>query len=213
MAMRGLSRLIYVVWVLLPEYLALRRYVRGDANDEAPARFVARLVSLGPAFVKLGQMLSTRPELMPEAYIDALSRLQENGPEVPVEAIRATIENQLGKPVEELFTTFEPKPVAAASLSQVHRATLSDGTVVAVKVQRPDLERLVCRDLDAMEAGLELLNRLFPQRLQRTNLRAFFAEFRRCQRRSKSRPSGRSKTRPVCGVDVGHDAPRPPRRR
>lgn len=177
--MRNLSRLIYVAWVLLPQYRALRRFAGGPANDEAPARLVARLVALGPAFVKLGQMLSTRPELMPEAYVDALSRLQENGPEVSGEAIRATIENQLGKTVEELFATFEPRPVAAASLSQVHRATLADGTVVAVKVQRPDLERLVCRDLDAMEAGLELLNRLFPRRLQRTNLRAFFAEFRR----------------------------------
>jgi ubiquinone biosynthesis protein len=116
---------------------------------------------------------------MPEAYIEALSRLQENGPEVPAEAIRATIENQLGKPLEELFATFEQEPLAAASLSQVHRATLSDGTVVAVKVQRPNLERLVSRDLDAMEAGLQLLSRLFPRRLKRTNLLAFFAEFRR----------------------------------
>ena len=176
---RNLLRLTYVVWVLLPEYRALRRFVRGGANDRTPARFVARLVALGPAFVKLGQMLSTRPELMPEAYVNALSSLQENGPEVQGDAIRATIESQLGKPVEELFATFEQKPVAAASLAQVHRATLRDGTVVAVKVQRPDLERLVCRDLDAMEAGLELLNRLFPRRLQRTNLRAFFAEFQR----------------------------------
>lgn len=178
-AMQNIWRLIYVAWVLLPDYRTLRRFVRGGANDEAPARFVAHLEGLGPAFVKLGQMLSTRPELMPDAYIETLSGLQENGPEVPGETIRATIENQLGKRLEELFATFEPRPVAAASLSQVHRATLPDGTVVAVKVQRPDLERLIRRDLDAMQAGLELLSRLFPRRLQRTNLRAFFAEFRR----------------------------------
>ncbi len=107
-----------------------------------------------------------------------LSRLsggRAGGPAVPREVIRALIENQLGKPLEELFATSEPRPVAAAWLSQVHRATLPDGTVVAVKVQRPDLERLVCRDLDVME----LLNRLVPRRLQRTNLRALFAEFRR----------------------------------
>ena len=178
-AMRNLLRLIVVLRVLLPEYRALRRFVAGKKNDAAPTRFAARLVALGPAFVKLGQMLSTRPDVMPQAYVDALARLQENGPEVPREAIRVTIEKQLGKPVEALFAAFEQRPVAAASLGQVHRATLPDGTVVAVKVQRPELERLVCRDLDALEAGLGWLYRLFPRRLQRTNLRAFLAEFRR----------------------------------
>jgi ubiquinone biosynthesis protein len=165
--------------VLLPEYRALRRFATGTADNSAPARFAASLVALGPAFVKLGQMLSTRPDVMPQAYVDALASLQEHGPEVPSEVVDATIRAELGKPVEELFATFEPKPVAAASLAQVHRATLQDGTVVAVKVQRPDLDRLVRRDLDAMEAGLGLLYRLFPRRMQRTNLRAFLAEFRR----------------------------------
>jgi ubiquinone biosynthesis protein len=177
--MRNLLRLISVVWVLLPDYSAFRRFVSGTTNHETPNQLVAHLEQLGPAFVKLGQMLSTRPELMPEAYVEALSHLQENGPEIPGEVIRATIESQLGKPIEELFATFEPRPVAAASLSQVHRATMPNGTVVAVKVQRPDLVRLVCRDLDAIDAGLKLLGRLFPRRLERTGLRAFFAEFRR----------------------------------
>jgi ubiquinone biosynthesis protein len=105
--MRNLLRLVYVVWVLLPEYRAVRRFVRGTAKDGAPTRFAARLAALGPTFVKLGQILSTRPDVMPQPYVDALSRLQENGPEVPREAIRATIDDQLGKPVEELFATFE----------------------------------------------------------------------------------------------------------
>src|SRR5579864_484378 len=178
-AMRNLSRLISVLRVLVPEYRALRRFVSGPSKNGAPARLAARLAALGPAFVKLGQLLSTRPDLMPQAYVDALSRLQEKAPEVPPAAIRAAIESELGKPIEELFATFEPKPAAAASLAQVHRATLQDGTVVAVKVQRPDLERLVRRDLDAMEAGLSWLNRLIPRRLQRMNLMAFFKEFRR----------------------------------
>ena len=177
-AIRNSFRLISVLRVLLPDYRALRRYVAGT-NHEAPTRFVKHLEGLGPAFVKLGQMLSTRPDLMPQAYVDALSRLQENGPEVPAEAIRATIEKELAKPLEELFSTFEPRPVAAASLSQVHRATMQDGTVVAVKIQRPNLEWLVWRDLDAIEVGLQWFHRLFPRRLKRTNLRAFFEEFRR----------------------------------
>ena len=178
-AVRNLLRLAAVVRVLLPEYRALRRFATGGTDDAAPARFAATLVTLGPTFIKLGQMLSTRPDVIPQAYVDAIARLQEHGPEVPREVVDATIKADLGKPVEELFATFEQKPVAAASLAQVHRATLHDGTVVAVKVQRPDLNRLVGRDLDAMDAGLGWLYRLFPQRMLRTNLRAFLAEFRR----------------------------------
>ncbi|MEO7966511.1 MAG: AarF/ABC1/UbiB kinase family protein, partial [Gemmatimonadaceae bacterium] len=93
--------------------------------------------------------------------------------------MRRTIERELGKPVEALFATFDSAPVAAASLAQVHRGTLPDGTAVAVKVQRPDLERLIGRDLDAMEWGLRWLYRLLPRRMRRTNLLDFFAEFRR----------------------------------
>ncbi len=177
--MRNLWRLIVVLRVLLPEYRALRRFTAGTADNTAPARFTAALVALGPTFVKLGQMLSTRPDVMPQAYVDALASLQEHGPEVPPEVVEATISAELGQPFEALFATFERKPVAAASLAQVHQATLQDGTVVAVKVQRPDLDRLVRRDLDAMQAGLEWLYRLFPRRMRRTNLRAFLAEFRR----------------------------------
>ena len=176
---RNALRLVSVLRVLLPEYRALRRFAAGTADNAAPARFAASLVALGPTFVKLGQVLSTRPDVMPQAYVEALASLQEHGPEVPWQVVEATIQAELGQPVEALFATFEHKPVAAASLAQVHRATLQDGTVVAVKVQRPDLDRLVRRDLDAMQAGLEWLYRLFPRRMQRTNLRAFLAEFRR----------------------------------
>jgi ubiquinone biosynthesis protein len=178
-AAQNLLRLISILCVLLPQYRALRRYSRGTADNGAAARFAASLVALGPAFVKLGQLLSTRPDVMPQAYVEALARLQEHGPEIPLEAIRDTIEHQLGKPLDQLFATFEHKPIAAASLAQVHRATLPDGTIVAVKVQRPNLQWLVCRDLDAMEAGLGWLYCLFPRRLRRTNLREFVAEFRR----------------------------------
>ena len=178
-ATQNLRRLISILCVLFPQYRALRRFSAGTADSGAAARFAASLVALGPAFVKLGQLLSTRPDVMPQAYVEALARLQEHGPEVPLEAIRDTIERQLGKPLDQLFATFEHKPIAAASLAQVHRATLPDGTIVAVKVQRPNLQWLVCRDLDAMEAGLGWLYRLFPRRLRRTNLREFVAEFRR----------------------------------
>lgn len=177
--MQNVLRLTTILWVLLQEYRTLRRFARDASGDGAPERFAARLVGLGPVFVKLGQILSTRPDVLPNAYVEALSALQEKGPAVSSEQIRLTIERELGRPVEEIFATFDQVPVAAASLAQVHRAALPDGTAVAVKVQRPDLERLVGRDLDAMEFGLRWLSHLFPRRMQRTNLLDFFTEFRR----------------------------------
>jgi predicted unusual protein kinase regulating ubiquinone biosynthesis (AarF/ABC1/UbiB family) len=125
-AIANFVRLIAILRVLLPEYRALRRFVRSGADEGAPIRFADRLTALGPAFVKLGQMLSTRPDLMPQPYIDALSRLQENAPEVPLDSIRSVIEGEFGKPVVTLFARFELRPVAAASLAQVHRATLPE---------------------------------------------------------------------------------------
>jgi ubiquinone biosynthesis protein len=178
-SIRNLARLAVICWVLLQAYRALRRFAKGAGNPAAPVEFVARLVALGPAFVKLGQAMSTRPDMLPPAYVEALSTLQEKGPRVPTETVRMTIEGDLGKTLEELFAAFDQVPVAAASLAQVHRARLQDGTAVAVKVQRPDLKRLMGRDLDAMALGLRWLYRLAPRRMQRTNLLDFFAEFRR----------------------------------
>jgi ubiquinone biosynthesis protein len=178
-ALQNMRRLIAVARALLPEYRALPEFGKDKQDRLAPARFAAKLVALGPTFVKFGQMLSTRPGVLPQAYVAALATLQEHGPEIPRHLVSATISNELGKRVEVLFATFGWQSIAAASLAQVHRATLSDGTVVAVKVQRPDLERLICRDLDALEAGLKWLYRLSPRRMERTNLRAFLAEFLR----------------------------------
>ena len=176
---QNLTRLTTICWVLLQEYFALRRFVGGAADQRVPIRFAVRLASLGPAFVKLGQVLSTRPDVLPQSYVEALATLQETGPKVSPELVRLIIERELGKPIEDLFESFDESPAAAASLAQVHRATLPDGTVVAVKVQHPDLERLVSRDLDAVQWGLRWLQRVSPQRMQRTNLPSFFAEFRR----------------------------------
>ena len=81
---RNVLRLIVVLRVLLPEYRALRRFGADAADNAAPTRFAATLVALGPTFVKLGQVLSTRPDVMPQAYVDALASLQEHGPEVQI---------------------------------------------------------------------------------------------------------------------------------
>lgn len=176
--LRNLLRLSAISWALLSEYRALRQYIRGK-NIHAPSQCAARLISLGPAFVKLGQILSTRPDLLPRGYIDALTVLQERGPEVPAPQITAIVECEFGKPLAESFSSFDPAPVAAASLAQVHRASLKGGTQVAVKIQRPNVEALILRDLDAIDFALRVCGHFFRRRLQRTNLAAFLAEFRR----------------------------------
>lgn len=117
-----------------------------------PEEFVSDLESLGPTFIKFGQALSTRPDLVPPAYLAALERTQDNIAPIPVEQIRAVIEAELGVRAGHLFDTFDDTPLGSASLAQVHRATLRDGRAVAVKVQRPDIGETIISDLDALAA-------------------------------------------------------------
>jgi predicted unusual protein kinase regulating ubiquinone biosynthesis (AarF/ABC1/UbiB family) len=177
--MPKIHRLGVIWWTLLRELRALRRFDSRSGDVAGPTRFVESLIGLGPTFVKLGQILSTRPDILPDAYIAALERLQEQAPPVLFETIKATVETELGDTLAEHFATFDPEPVASASLAQVHRATLADGTVVAVKIQRPDIDALISRDMDALALGLAIVGRVAPRKLRRSNLRAFFAEFRR----------------------------------
>lgn len=127
-----------------------------------PQRLRMALEELGPTFVKLGQVLSTRPDLLPPSYIAELSRLQDTVPPAPWDAVRAQIEAELGAPPEEIFATLDPEPLAAASLAQVHAATLPDGSEVVVKVQRPNIEATVSVDLDILADGARLLQARTP---------------------------------------------------
>lgn len=172
-------RLIVIGWVLLSQLRDYRRFVAGR-DDGAPERLVARLLELGPAFVKLGQILSTRPDILPEPYVTALARLQADQPPVAFAQLRAVLEDALGPGWQQSFSAFDEKPAATASLAQVHRAQLADnGATVAVKIQRPDIRNRVLRDLDAVDLGLRWARRLMPGKVRRSNLPAFFAEFRR----------------------------------
>jgi len=150
----------------LRSYLALpRRLLRRGRSATplgAPQRLRLALEKLGPTFVKLGQILSTRPDLIPPAYIAELVRLQDTVPPEPWGPIRAQIEAELGAPPEELFASFEHVPIAAASLSQVHAATLHDGTEVVVKVQRPDIQETIETDLEIMFDLARLLQEHTP---------------------------------------------------
>jgi predicted unusual protein kinase regulating ubiquinone biosynthesis (AarF/ABC1/UbiB family) len=136
------------------------------------------LERLGPAYVKLGQFLSTRSDLLPPRYMDALARLQDNLNPFPYDQVEKILHRELGKHVREAFLDFDRVPIAAASLAQVHRARLPDGREVAVKVQRPHIHERIIRDLDAFEDVAEFLDRHTPAG-RRYMLRATLDEFRK----------------------------------
>ncbi len=119
-------------------------------EEEHAAGLTSALEELGPCFIKLGQMLSTRPDLLPPHYISALSRLQDTVKPVPAQKITMIIEGELGAPVEELFQTFDCTPLATASMAQVHRAVLRNGDEVVVKVQRPGVRHRIEVDLEIL---------------------------------------------------------------
>ncbi len=124
-----------------------------SADKATASRFRQLLAELGPTFIKLGQILSSRPDLLPAHWVDELAVLQDDCPPMPLAEVRREIERGLGHPVEELFTTLEEQPLASASIAQVHRAVTPSGEKVVVKVLRP-------RARDRIEADLSLLYEL-----------------------------------------------------
>jgi predicted unusual protein kinase regulating ubiquinone biosynthesis (AarF/ABC1/UbiB family) len=134
----------------LHETLAGEDVVPSAATPD-PAELPADLEQLGPAFIKLGQLLSTRADLLPPAYLQALGRLQDRVEPFPFTDVERIVEDELGVRLSKGFAWFDETPIAAASLGQVHRAALRDGRVVAVKVQRPGVRERVAEDLLAMD--------------------------------------------------------------
>lgn len=129
----------------------MRRLLTGGKVDEPklppPAVLRNILIDLGPVYVKLGQLLSTRPDLLPAEYIDALSTLQAEVPPVDWSEVEVMLRKQFSQPIEEIFASINYKPVAAGSIAQTHRAILKDGRAVALKVQRPGLSAVVEQDI------------------------------------------------------------------
>ncbi len=139
-------------------------------------QLVNTLIGLGPTFIKIGQSLSTRVDFLPPIYIEALSQLQDRVPAFSVAEAIAIIETELGAAVPALFAEFEPIPLAAASLGQVHRAKLRTGEAVVLKVQRPGLQRLFELDFQVIAKLLWWCDRLLPHH-RVEELRAIYQEF------------------------------------
>ncbi len=121
-----------------------------DTGDGKPEAFVDDLEALGPTFIKIGQVLSTRPDMVPPAYLAALERMQDDVAPLPFEVIEQAVEDALGVRISKVFDSFDETPLGCASLAQVHRATLRDGRKVAVKVQRPGIVEQIRGDLDTL---------------------------------------------------------------
>ena len=152
---------------------------RETLGGQAKARALADDVEkLGPTFIKLAQLLSTRPDIIPSAYADSLARLQDDVEPVPFAQIEKILAEELGERLAVAFSWIDAAPLAAASIAQVHRATLADGRQVVLKVQRPGVRERVLADLDALTevAGFLEKHTAFGERLAAGTL---FAEFRR----------------------------------
>ncbi|MBR6470787.1 MAG: AarF/ABC1/UbiB kinase family protein [Victivallales bacterium] len=143
-------------------WLVPGRYSKSSSTDSLPQRIRKTLVELGPTFIKLGQMLSTRPDVVGMEYVNELSKLQDDVPPFPFKEVKEIVERELGKPLSELFREFDETPCAAASIAQGHRAVLTDGAVVFVKVQRPNIRKQVLADIDVLRFLAKNLNENFP---------------------------------------------------
>ena len=140
----GLSR-----WV--PLHHGVLGHQRRQEPYTSPEHLRLAIEELGPTFIKLGQLLSTRSDILPADYLHELSKLQDAAPPVPLSTVRAVIEGELGGSPEEIFASFDAKPLASASIGQAHLATLLDGTEVVVKVRRPNVNAVIETDLEILQ--------------------------------------------------------------
>ncbi len=170
--MGNLFRLLRII------QLGLRFRLYALEDSTRAVRLREALEALGPIFVKFGQVLSTRRDLLPADIADELAKLQDQVPPFPFAQVVPAIEDALGKPVGELFGKIDAQPIASASVAQVHAAILRDGTEVAVKVLRPGVEQAIARDVLLLETAARLVERLWADG-RRLKPREVVAEFAR----------------------------------
>jgi len=173
-SIRNLARFKAIVWVLLkygfddviyrldlPGSFIMRRINRVKASMTVNERIRMVIQELGPTFIKFGQILSMRPDLVPGLLVLELKKLQDQVPPAPQKAVQALLEKALGRPMDEVFSEFDWNPLGSASLAQVHRAKLVlEEKTVAVKIQRPDIRPLIRADLDILSYIASRLNEL-----------------------------------------------------
>tara|TARA_Y100001960_G_scaffold333166_1_gene436860 strand:- start:1143 stop:2657 length:1515 start_codon:yes stop_codon:yes gene_type:complete len=166
-------------WVrLLKIPLWLMTFWRRKVNRTRAVRLRMALENLGPIFIKFGQMLSTRRDLLPQDISDELAKLQDQVPSFSSSIVLATLEQVYGKSINEVFLEFDHEPIASASIAQVHFAVLHDGTKVAVKILRPGIENIIAHDVALMETGAWLTEALWPDG-KRLKMKEVVSEFSR----------------------------------
>ncbi len=171
----------------LDKFIRVLRYVifrgaEGSTRKQARLQKQAvwmreKLIGLGPTFIKIGQALGTRADLLPLEYVKELATLQDQVPSFPSADAFARIEAELGRPLHELYPEIDSEPIAAASLGQVYRARLSTGEEVAVKVQRPNLESTISVDIAILFRLVKLTNRFFPKANENADWEGMLREF------------------------------------
>ncbi|MDD2750047.1 ubiquinone biosynthesis regulatory protein kinase UbiB [Acidithiobacillus sp.] len=175
-----LDEVIYFLPILKPYQAILRLSPMSWLGPKPQGDFAERLrqalETLGPTFIKLGQMLSTRRDLLPDYITQELAKLQDSVPHFPSEEACKIIESALGKPINTVFSEFHSKPAAAASIAQVHFGVLQDGREVAIKVRRPGLRRIIDQDLAILGLLADLAER-YSQEGRRLRIRAVVAEY------------------------------------
>ncbi len=172
---RQVARFFIVAWNFVLIYLEYKRYQRtkhlpaaerelllSETNRRAAERLYRLAIRMEGLLIKACQFISSRADVAPPEYVSVLSRLQDQVPARPYRSVRRQVERELGQLPEELFRSFEIRPIASASLAQVHRAVLHDGRTAAVKVQYPEIERIVETDIRNVSLLVKLLARLEP---------------------------------------------------
>ena len=154
-------RLVHILSVLVRHKLLGGLF--GKKHWPSPQAVREAIEELGLTYVKFGQVLAMRRDMLPEAYINELTLLHDQLPAMPFDTVRATIEAELDAPLTDLFSSFCEIPLGAASIAQVHEATTWDGRHVAVKVRRPDLKAIIAQDISALRSLVILGEKLFPQ--------------------------------------------------
>lgn len=140
-----------------------QRFFEEQAEIPSEERLRVAFETLGPTFVKLGQLLASRPDLIPESYVHELLKLQDDVSTLPYDVIKKTVEEELGQSLESAYVEFSKEPIAAASIAQVHSARLHTGESVVVKIQRPGIGKIIRQDVALLEFLAKLLERYVPE--------------------------------------------------